>query len=93
MGPHAGFSTTSRLGLLYLFQIADQQQAAVEGDTRALKIDLQKSIERELKRLVFFVTQPLRSVPGSGKSTVYIEKSGRFLFAHPALKIPRARFL
>ncbi len=39
-----------------LVQFTAQQQPAVGGDPRALEIDLQKTVERELKRLAIFVT-------------------------------------
>ena len=37
-------------------QLANQNQAAVGGDSGSLEIDLQRSVERELKGLVLFVT-------------------------------------
>ena len=37
-------------------QFADQNQAAVGGDARSLEIHLQRSVERELKRLILFLT-------------------------------------
>ncbi len=35
-------------------QFANENQTAIRGDSRSLEIDFEKSIERELKRLVFF---------------------------------------
>ena len=37
-------------------QFANENQTAIRGDSRSLEIDFEKSIERELKRLVFFFT-------------------------------------
>ena len=34
-------------------QFANENQTAIRGDSRSLEIDFEKSIERELKRLVF----------------------------------------
>ncbi|MCI0441066.1 MAG: hypothetical protein L0177_18330 [Chloroflexi bacterium] len=39
-----------------LVQFADKNKTAIGGDTRALEIDLEKSIEGQLERLVSFVT-------------------------------------
>jgi hypothetical protein len=39
-----------------LVQLANQNQAAVGGDSGSLEIDLQSSVERKLKGLVLFVT-------------------------------------
>ena len=37
-------------------QFANENQTAIRGDSRSLEIDFEKSIERELKRLVLFFT-------------------------------------
>jgi hypothetical protein len=39
-----------------LVQLANQNQAAVGGDSGSLEIDLQRSVQGELKGLVLFVT-------------------------------------
>ena len=38
-------------------QFTNENQTAIRGDSRSLEIDFEKSIERELKRLVFFFTR------------------------------------
>jgi len=37
-------------------QFADQNETAVRSDARSLKIDLQRSVERELEWLILFLT-------------------------------------
>jgi hypothetical protein len=37
-------------------QLTNQNQATIGGDPRSLEIDLQRSVERELKRPVLFLT-------------------------------------
>ena len=37
-----------------LVQFPNENQATIRGDARSLEIDFQKSVEGELKRLVFF---------------------------------------
>jgi len=39
-----------------LIQLAHQKQTAVGGDTRTLKINLQRRVKRELKGLILFLT-------------------------------------
>ena len=39
-----------------LVQLANQNQPAIRGNSRPLKIDFEKPIEGELKRFVFFFT-------------------------------------
>ena len=39
-----------------LIQLAHHNQAIIGGDPRSLKIDLQRGVERKLKRPVLFLT-------------------------------------
>ena len=39
-----------------LVQFPNENQATIRGDARSLEIDFEKSVEGELKRLVFFFT-------------------------------------
>jgi hypothetical protein len=45
-------------------QLTNQNQATVGGDARSLEVDLEKTVERELKRLVLFVTHWVSSSIG-----------------------------
>src|SRR5579864_2845869 len=44
-----------------LIQLADEQQARVRRHARSLEVDLQESVECELKRLVLFFTHRVSS--------------------------------
>ncbi|HUE02781.1 MAG TPA: hypothetical protein VMR62_24660 [Bryobacteraceae bacterium] len=46
-------------------QLAHQNQTAVGGDSRALEIDLQRSVKKELKGLILFLTHWVSSSRGS----------------------------
>ncbi len=53
-------------------QFANENQTVIRGDSRSLEIDFEKSIERELKRLVFFFTyRVLTSMASSSGSSPY----------------------
>ena len=68
-----------------LVQFPNENQATIRGDARSLEIDFEKSVEGELKRLVFFFTHwVLASVrPDRARSPINKDAEGRWKVGMP----------